>query len=113
MEVTSTQTIMKWFVYYYNINNNKIETLNIFSHSRFADEVKKHLKSTVKAEFAEAVRGSLFRYYCSKAEYEVLVSAWCGGDDSIKVDVYNQVRLNWDVFIEYLWSFKEKKERRK
>lgn len=104
---------MKWLVYYYNINKNLMETLDIFSHARFSEEVKKYLKKyTDKAEFAEAVRGSLFRYYCSKSEYEVLISAWCRGyGRGIKVDIYSQVRLNWDVFIDYLWSLR--KERRK
>lgn len=27
-----------------------------------------------------------------------------------KVDVYSQVRNNWDVFLDYVWSFKRKKK---
>jgi hypothetical protein len=28
-------------------------------------------------------------------------------DVGAKVDVYNQVRINWDLFVDYVWSHKE------
>ena len=51
------------------------------------------------------MRGSLFYYFRSKCEWEVIVGAWVASDrvPGRKVDVYEQVMLNWDVFIRYVW----------
>ena len=33
--------------------------------------------------------------------------------DAEKIDVYDQLRLNWEEFVEYVWSFKKKPRVRK
>lgn len=102
---------MKWNVYYYNINKNEIESLNIFNHWRFREDVQKLAKKRIKKEdFKEKLRKELFYYFCSKCEYEVLLKPWIGRKDSkeIKIDIYRQVMLNFDIFAEYVW--KNKKE---
>lgn len=63
--------------------------------------------------YAEELRRSLFYYYCSKCEWEVVIGPWCGdrGTKEIKVDVYMQVMNNWDIFVDYVWN-EGKKQRR-
>lgn len=100
---------MKWMVYHHSINRDKIETINVFLHGGFTNEVLKHLKKcATKEDFAEELRRSLFYYFCSKCEWEVLIYPWCGSRSNtpIKIDVYDQVRNNWDVFVDYVWNFK-------
>lgn len=100
---------MEWNVYYYDINRQKITTFNIFRHGRFREDVQEHLRTyDDKAEFAEAVRKELSYYFWCKSEYEVLIRAWCGGNgkEEIKIDIYSQVMLNFNKFIDYLWSQK-------
>lgn len=97
----------EWNVYRYNMNRRKIEPFNIFDHWSFSEDVKKYKKKCKdKDEFAEELKHSLFYYFWSKAEYEVLISPWCGGSekDAVKIDVYSQVMLNWDKFVEYVWN---------
>lgn len=104
---------MEWNVYYHDVNRRQITTFNIFQHYSFKEDVQEHLrkyrKYTDKSEFAEALKNSLLYFFWSKAEYEVLVSPWVGGDinDGIKVDIYSQVMLNWDKFVDYVWSQRE------
>lgn len=31
------------------------------------------------------------------------------GKDARKIDIYNQLNLNWNKFVDYVWSFKNKK----
>lgn len=96
-----------WNVYYHNINTGKITTFDIFQHGRFKANVCKYLQEcNIKEDFAEQVRKELFYYFGSKCEYEVLVCSWCGMSAEKKVDIYSQVRLNYTVFIDYVWSFK-------
>ena len=97
---------MTWNIYYYNMSQKKLWISNIFLHSCFAEEVKYTLnRFDDKKQFAEKLRASLFYYFKSRAEWEVLIKSWLG-DDEIKIDVYDQVVVNWDRFIDYVWSFK-------
>ena len=44
-------------------------------------------------------------YYWAKCEWEVIVSDWpTSGKVEAKIDVYNQVMLNWDKFADYTWK---------
>lgn len=85
-------------------------------------------------KFSEQVRHSLMYYYWSKSEWEVIITSWppyvngneidrltdeklkriakygnfvresVNLDVEQKTDVYDQVVMNWDHFINYLWN---------
>ena len=96
---------LKWMVYYNDINSRKITTFNIFDHYTFSDYVSSHLKRcTDREEFAKKLRSELFYYFGSKCEYEVVIKPWGFGDDAKKIDIYDQVMNNWDVFLDYVWT---------
>lgn len=99
-----------WNVYLHNININKIEVFNIFNHSRFREDVKKlkMSKNITKEEFAEELRKILLYYYWCKFEYEIAISGLFDSDKDFaeKIDIYSQVRLNWDAFVNYVWEVK-------
>lgn len=101
---------MKWNVYVYNHNKQKIEPFNIFEHRSFNEYVNRHLSEySDKLEFAEQLKSELRYYFWAKAEWEVAVAPWVGGDreqDAIKLDVYNQVVNNFEVFLDYVWNHK-------
>ena len=72
-------------------------------------DIEKELNSCeTKEQFAERLKANLMYYFWSKAEWEVVISAWVGGDALKKIDVYTQVMNNFDVFLDYVWSFKDK-----
>jgi len=101
-----SKELMEWNIYYYNMSQKRLWISNIFLHSCFAEEVRYTLNhSDNKKQFAEKIRASLFYYFKSRAEWEVLIKSWLG-DDEIKIDVYDQVIVNWDRFVDYVWSFK-------
>lgn len=43
-------------------------------------------------------------YFWSKCEWEIIICPWVGKADDIKIDVYDQLMLNWDKFVDYVWS---------
>lgn len=102
---------MEWNVYIYNINKKRIEPFNIFNHYGFIGNVQKAVsKYKNKYDFESQLRSELFYHYWSKSEWEVIIAPWCGGDrenDAIKVDVYSQVILNWDLFVDYVWEHRK------
>lgn len=99
---------MQWNVYYHDINRDEICTYNIFEHGSFLEYVIKAAKKYKnKDEFAEQLKRELFYYFGSKAEWEIIITSWCGGDrekNAIKIDVYNQVMNNWQIFVDYVWN---------
>lgn len=99
----------KWNVYEYNWNTKEIEVFNIFEHYGFAEDIIKLRKDFRKGkveikDIEEKVRGILFYRFCSKCEYEVLISNWVGvkNETNRKVDIYEQVWINKDRFINYI-----------
>lgn len=98
---------MHWNVIVGNFNSREIEAYNIFDHGGFMDDVTKAYKRHRDdfGAFCEDVRRSLAYYFWSKCEWEVVVDHWPHSDrrKPKKVDVYYQVMLNWDVFIDYVW----------
>ena len=99
---------MHWNVIHYDLNGRKITDFDIFDHWRFKEDVEKAYKKHKDDfdAFAEKVRGLLFYYFGSKCEYEVIVSAWPPSDrvPERKIDARDQVLMNWDVFIDYVWT---------
>lgn len=101
-----------WNVYYYNHNSRKIETHNVFDHWRFIEysaEAIKKFKDDTKA-LEKQIRKELMYHYWSKYEWEVTISPFTTNptdDECIKVDVYSQVMLNWDIFFEYFLAHRK------
>ena len=68
---------LEWNVFCHNVNKNKIEIFNIFNHWKFSEDVQKSLKKFKdKDEFAEQLRRYLFYYFCSKCEYEIIITSF-------------------------------------
>lgn len=107
---------MHWYVFVEDFNGRKIADYDIFRHWSFAEDVRKAYKKHKNDfdAFSEKVRGLLFYYFCSKCEWEIILSAWPPSDriPDKKVDVYEQVMMNWDVFIECVWTRCHERKRR-
>lgn len=107
---------MHWKVYLEDWNAREIIEYDIFEHGSFAEDVKKAYRKhrTDFDAFAEKVRGALMYRFWSKCEYETVVSSWIAPErvKPRKVDAYQQVMLNWDVFIRYVWEQAHARKRR-
>lgn len=102
--------IIKWYVYYHDSNAQKIIKWNVFNHGSFKNEVDMILKEKLSKEvFSEKLRREAMYYFWSKCEYEIILSPWTGRADNIKMDIYDQIMMNWDKFVDYVWSFKSEK----
>lgn len=102
---------MEWYVYIENINRKCIEKYNIFEHYSFLEDIKKAYKEADGnfQLFENKVKSSLTYYFWSKCEWEIILSDWPPSPEKFgfkkeKVDVYSQVMLNWNIFINYVWD---------
>ena len=101
---------LEWFVYCEDVNRRVIEPYNIFNHVGFLKDCCKaaEMHSDNKDVFAAEVERWLKYYYWAKCEWEIILSSWPNDERTKKekIDVYDQVMLNFDVFIDYLWNNK-------
>ena len=98
---------MTWLAYVYDFSTKKIEVFNIFEHYSFRESVEKlKRKKLSKNEFAEKLKRELMYYFWSKCEYEVVITSFPPNLPIVgrKADVYEQVSLNWDIFVDYVWG---------
>ena len=99
---------MEWYVYTEDFNRHCIEKHNVFDHYRFKEDIKKIYKKHKNDfdSFSEEVRKSLMYFYWSKCEWEIVLTSFFPRENfrEEKIDVYEQVMLNWDNFIKYVWE---------
>lgn len=92
-------------VWRYNINRKQMEKFNVFKHADFYKYCMKAYKEFDKdkdyEKFSEQLKTEAKYYYWSKAEHEILIKAWVGGngDEEEKIDIYEQMNMNWDLFM--------------
>ena len=97
--------IIEWYVYYHDSNAQKIIKWNIFNHGSFKKEVDVLLKEKIdKEDFSEKLKREMMYYFWSKCEYEIILSPWTGRADDIKIDVYDQIMMNFDRLVDYCWN---------
>lgn len=98
---------LEWNVFYESINTGKITTLNVFDHHGFLDDCRKiDMVCRDRESFDREVKKSLTYYFRWKCEYEIVLSDWPPSNrtPARKIDVYDQVCLNWQAFSNYLWE---------
>ena len=107
------EVALEWNVYWYNFNGSiqdrKVEIFNVFDHGTFYKEVLNlFIETNDKRTFSKKLDSLVFYYFWSKSEYEVRISGLFDDSGERKIDIYSQLKLNWDKFIDYLWFKKLK-----
>lgn len=109
------EALPHWYVYQKKFNIPKDSTefnvviRDVFDNLKFLEftlELKEKQDKMTYTEFSEELqREAMYRFW-SKFEYETEI---CGYGESrgrsLKIDVYNQLKLNWDAFVNYVWNF--------
>ena len=99
--------MLEWNVYIGDFNGKRMETYNVFNNGGVVEDCRKAYKKHKddKDAFLENVRRSLMYYYWSKCEWEIILSLWPPRENqqAMKIDVYDQIMLNWPIFSEYVW----------
>lgn len=100
---------LEWNVFVHDINKRQMKIFNVFNHGRYRQEIIELLNCRYDytlEEFKEKVKASTMYYYWCKCEWEILIAPWVGDFDkeSVKIDVYKQLEINWNHYIKYLWE---------
>ena len=107
--ITKDDVQLEWNVFVHDINKMQMKIFNVFTHEIYRQEIIKllnHRDDYTLEEFKEKVKSSTMYYYWCKCEWEILIAPWVGDFDkeSVKIDVYKQLEMNWNHYIKYLWE---------
>ena len=86
-----------WNVFYHNHNTQQIEVFNVFEHWYFCVRLLK-IKNKFKTfeSFAKEVRSILAYCFCSKCEYELIITSWPA---YMKAENIDKLKEEKDTFI--------------
>lgn len=93
-------------VYYHSYNDNQIKTFNVLRENGVIyNFIKEHRKKDMsKEEFNDALKRECMYWYWSKCEWEIVIKQWVGKEVEEKIDVYHQLKMNWNVFSDICWK---------
>ena len=97
----------EWYVVRFNGNSRRFEEYNVLSDHILVEIKKRTKKLDRKKDFAEEVKHICMYHFWSKCEWEIVLKEWGSPTRELKetkIDVYDQLCLNWDRFIDYLWG---------
>lgn len=95
---------LEWYVLNWSTNERTLKHYNIFYEDYNERLYKAYKKGEIKtlADLKEFTRRYCFNYM-GRVEYEILVNELTNrSENSVKIDVYEQVMMNIDRIVEYV-----------
>lgn len=100
-----------YYVFVEDINGKRFAPYNVFDHHSFLKYIKINFRvhGDDREKFDERLKKEAMYYFWAKCEWEIVISSWPPSerDKPIKVDAYDQLMMNWDIFSDYVWSHKD------
>lgn len=128
----ATNKKLEWFVFLHDWNSKDIRPFNVFNSARFYDGLLRIKKSMKKKPldfdaFSKELNSIAMYSFWAKCEYEIIITdLTCTIDNEElrrlqkvdedsrveyvnlachkKVDIYEQLKLNWDKFAGYIFE---------
>ena len=105
---------MEWYVWHIDWNTHELKSINIFKFSvNFISDLYCLLHGKCWASdktFAAKLDRILAYAYRWKAEYEFDIYYWIGDHNpKYNISIYDQVKLNWNHFLNYVKKFRKDK----
>ena len=97
----------EWYVYIQDINAKEIGKYNVFHSRNFLEGCRKTFKKYKDIKTIEKEIRSWARYsFWAKCEYEIVISGFVSKGNERKIDVYDQLTMNWSSFFRYVCEHK-------
>lgn len=103
---------MEWLVYWFDPNKGEIVRRNVFNLSATFNKELATIAKNMQADKTlsykdvekEILSAVMYSFWC-KAEHEIFLVPWGGSGKPLKIDVCDQLRLNWKAFVDYTWNW--------
>ena len=103
---------LEWNVYIEDPNAKSFRKYNALSgYGDYFIKEYIHTKGN-KEKFLERVRLIMQSRYWSRCEYELILTGWPNANIQEKIDVYDQLMMNWYHFSEYVWKWTKREVKR-
>ena len=102
---------MEWYVYRHDSNKGKIIKYNVVNTGvidhliKMLNQIKEEKGHWNYDDFTAAAMQIYRYYYWGKCEHEIIIKEWVGREAEEKVDVFDQLMLNWDIFVDHLYDY--------
>lgn len=107
----ASNPLLAWNVLIEDANKKCIAIYNIFNHGGFLKDCREAVRQADgdRMVFEKLIQNDLQYYFWARSEWEIILSAWPPHSDfdGAKIDVYDQIILNWTQFIDYLWAYRK------
>jgi hypothetical protein len=99
---------MRWNVMLFDYNQGKTAPYNVFNNASFSRDVQYILEhSNGSREVSVALDRAALYSFSHRCEYEFIVSSWPPSRREEKISVYDQLKANWDRFVDYVLNYQE------
>jgi len=89
----------------WDFNQDKIEVYDVVPmFIREIEAISKSKRPKTKDELDEMLDQEAMYHFWSKCEYEILIRDWPSGKEEEKIDVYDQLKMNWNNFVDFFWE---------
>lgn len=99
-------TVPTYNVWIWNFNHDELESYDVVP--RFVDSIKRYIKPKdrpkTKEDLADVLMADARYMFWSKCEYEMIIHGWPEQKNDKKVDVFQQLQLNWLLFVDFFWE---------
>lgn len=101
---------LEWNVFLYDgcRNNGMPRKFNIFNNTSFSKRINELFATPelTREEIEKEVEVAARWQFWSRCEYEFILLSWPTGpkEAGYKMDVFEQLKMNWDRFIDYIWD---------
>ena len=98
-------TIPSYNVWIWNSNIDVLEPYDVVpTFLRELKKLKPKYRPKSKEDLNEVLESDARYYFWSKCEYEMIIHGWPEQENDHKVDVYQQLKLNWSIFLDFFWE---------
>lgn len=99
-------TIPSYNVWIWDFNHDALEPYDVVP--RFVNSLKTYYKPKDRPKTKDALDNILLTEACydfrAKCEYEMIIHGWPEQKNDRKVDVWQQLMLNWPIFLDFFWE---------
>ena len=96
---------IKWMVWIWNFNEDRLKEYDVMPYFLGCyRKLKKEDRPVDLKDVSEWLKSEARCEYWARCEYEMIIHSWPKLNHYEKVDVYGQLKLNWDVFVKYFWD---------
>ena len=94
-----------WNVLIWDFNKDCLENYNVVPY--FLDilkSMKKNKRPKDIDEFSVWLRNEAMYMFMARCEWEMIIHRWPKLKKDRKIDVYDQLSMNWNTFVECFWN---------